>query len=375
MSADFDLPFPVPPAGIADDNDRAHERPAESAEEGGASGIAADEAPRNGCLIIGPSQAGKTSLLLALDRACGLPHAGDPPMRFIPDHQTAELMRRAVRMMTRPNETMFATREAKDYGFTVSVAGSSVQVVMSDGPGGALFPEELPRSFGGNDFNMWLEQLLATARSAATIVLCVDAIRPRSDLWQEYLPQFVVGATQAEEAAGGGVAPRKLNASRVLVLLTKVDRLCEDAHVALNGDQGRFSHMVGALTPAGIAAMIDPVEQLRRVLGVNVLNTIHSPLTDGSSLAVGVCSAGGFRRDDGRPYWLANGKPNALDAETADEVLRSWEPFGIRDVLHYIVTGAGRGMVRVVTEKDLIDDGRRGTELTSVGMHQTAEGT
>jgi hypothetical protein len=370
MSTNGDLPFSLPSAGVADENDRVHERPSADAEESHADEqTGAEETPRSGCLIIGPSQAGKTSLLLALERACGLPQEGDPPMRFMPDPRTAELMRRAVRLMTNPAETAIATRAAADYGFRVSVAGTSVEVVMSDGPGGALFPTEVRPSFAGQ-FKLWQTQLLASARRAATIVLCVDATRPSSDLWEEHLPRFIVGATepdQGEVAAGG---PRVLRASRLLVLLTKVDRLCEGALVALEHDEGRFSKLVGALTPAQMASMIDPVEQLRHVLGVHALNQIRSALRDDASFAVGVCSAGGFRPDNGRPYWLANGKPNALVAETRDEVLRSWEPFGVRDVLHYIATGEGRGMVRVLSEKDLRHDHRRGTELVSVGMHR-----
>jgi hypothetical protein len=372
LSADFDLPFELPAGGIADDNDRVHEPSAAVAGDPGGSGEEPVATPRSGCLIIGPSQAGKTSLLLALEQSCGLPQRGDPPMRFIPDPRTAELMRRAVRMMTNPAESMIATRSAADYGFTLRVAGQSANVVMSDGPGGALFPSETRPAFDG-EFDIWQKQLLASARQAETIVLCVDATRPRSDLWQEYLPRFIVGATQPDEAPQAASHTRVLRASRLLILLTKADRLCEGAHVALDSDGGESSAMVGALTPAAMASMLDPVEQLRHVLGVKVLNTLRSALREDASLAVGICSAGGFRPDDGRPYWLANGKPNALGAETREEVLRSWVPFGIRDVLQYIATGRDGGMVRQLYEDELLNDGRYGAELTSVGAHRGSE--
>ena len=73
MSSTFD---PLPPqsllVGIADDNDRRADRrwqPPPPGTGGGAGNEEAQRSARDGCLIMGPSDAGKTSLLLALQRA------------------------------------------------------------------------------------------------------------------------------------------------------------------------------------------------------------------------------------------------------------------------------------------------------------------
>jgi hypothetical protein len=361
------LPFELPVEGIADDNDVAAERPGGAPER--APGAArysgpAEAADAAGCMALGPSAAGKTSLLFAVGRACLLPEPGDPDLLFVPDASTAELMKQAVRESVDERLRRRATRQPATYGFHVQSVEAGrrwprrrplvppLRVAIHDGPGGALFPAEVRHPFSAEDLARWQARLFASARQAASLLFCVNAECPQSDLWQTHLPEIV-----SQIVRPVGRLQRKLQAERVLVLLTKVDRLCDRA-VRAGRDEGTSvcSSLGGSDHRAEtLARNIDPVEQARQALGVSTLNLIRSVLKPTARFAAGVTSAGGFSTS-GRPYWDHDGKPVRFSGESGDDVLRRWMPFGVRDAIVFVASGRCRGTVREIRREDLLVD-------------------
>jgi len=371
---------PVPPqmplVGIADDNDRRADRrwqppPATAA---GTSADPERQPARDGCLIIGPSNAGKTSLLLALQRACGLPEAGDPDIRFVPTPNTADLVRRAVRIMTDYNSTPVATGAATDYEFDIVLQengrSQTIPMMLCDGPGGAFFPSELKTPFTVEDRNRWEEHLLERARLARALVLCVDSTNPASDKWEERLPKLLAMASSG----------RRLSAQRILVLLTKIDTLCHRAKRTIDrlttteDSRATVAHSLNALTVEAMAHAIDPLEQVRALLGVYVLNELRSAAPDDARIAVGLCSAGGFLRPGGTRYWLDNGKPAIGFTGSRATVLRGWTPWGIREALYFLVRGEARRPVHLLRRDDMLNDVTPNVQLLHVGGVQAPVG-
>jgi hypothetical protein len=367
------LPFALPPGGAADDNDRFDERPQSNERVGSTPPATAGPAPlaagETGCAVIGPSAAGKTSLLLALGRACLLPEPGDPDLIFVPDDTTAGLMKQAIRESLDARFRRRASRKPVTYGFHLRPAApatrwrkapfSPLKVAIHDGPGGALFPAEKIEGYTSEDVVRWQAQMFASAREASVLLFCVNAEHPQSDLWQTHLPGFI------DQIAGHGVPlQRTLAADRVLILLTKVDRLCERVVRGEGSTAGRF---VGGLErrPEMVARHLDPVEQARHLLGPSVLNLIRSALKRKAHLAVGVASAGGFNPRSGRSHWEPDGKPRQVAGESADDILRRWVPFGVRDAIFFVASGRCRGTVRGIRREDLLHDSGRVAALIS----------
>jgi hypothetical protein len=315
-------------------------------------------------VVVGPSAAGKTSLLLAIGRACLLPAPGDPDLLFVPDAKTAELMKHAVRETVDDRFRRRATRRPATYGFYVqSVADGRrrrgqlvvppLEMAIHDGPGGALFPAEVRNPYTVEDLARWRARMAESARQAASIIFCVNAENPQSDLWQTHLPELV-----SEVSRPAGPSRRQLQADRVLILLTKVDRLCDRALRAGRGHGPAVCSSLGGIEERAeaLAHNLDPVEQARQSLGVSLLNLIRSAVKPHARLAAGITSAGGFSAGSGKPYWDRDGKPVHFAGEAADDVLRRWAPFGVRDAIVFVATGKCRGTVRQIRREDLLQD-------------------
>lgn len=323
------------------------------------------------CLILGPMQSGKTALLLALSRACYLPGEDNLHLEFVPEAATALLMKDAVNIITKVKEGPLATASEQrfmgvDFPFWIYASTqrtlsdwrpvrASIRMVVSDGPGGALFTaENLPLTVG---IEAWQRHLIPAGRRARTLVLCVDATKPSADVLQAYFPELVAKMCSVEviretepwryrmlqklrlQDAPAVWTRRKmcLNADRFLLLLTKVDQLCASLP-----------------EPERFASLIDPVVQARELLGVSFLNMIQSALKPGASFAAGVTSAWGFDPDTKEPFAGSKGKPGKLSAETGEEILRRWTPFGIRDAIFFIATGRDGGTVKRICREDLL---------------------
>jgi energy-coupling factor transporter ATP-binding protein EcfA2 len=311
------------------------------------------------CVMIGPSGSGKTTLLLAIGRACSLPADDALKLEFVPEENTAGIMKAAIDSITKKGQGPRGTLGAPgQYPFWIHLTDKpknfweipldiDLYMVMSDAAGGFFFP--------GGDLTAldtsFRDQLAATAKNAASLIFCVDVTKPRADVLERELPVLLSLITKEmkvpvkvpwqqrfkdklQRRQRPNVQMRKrrcLNVSRFLLLLTQVDKLCYKLD-----------------KPDWFAATIDPVEQARELLGVPLLNSIQSALRPGATFAAGICSAWGFHPVTGRPFADPTGKPVNLAAETGSEVLRRWTPFGIRDALYFIASGKCRGTVKEI---------------------------
>lgn len=338
---------------------------------------AAPSRPKDSCVIMGPSQVGKTMLLAAIQRACHQPGLDDFKLRFVAEGNTGSRLAKVAvdiikqRKASGPMATGNEKKEEAEYPFWIHATAPksrlgvqpkthSIHMVVNDGPGGALFPAENLALSG--DIEAWQKGLVRDGMEAGSLILCVDSTRPNADLLESYLPD-VIGrmsklSTQRErvpfgERAIGWIRRRPVSASRTydgrwlkadrfLLLLTKVDLLCR------NVDQFDPS-----FTPERVARLIDPVEQARSLLGVHLLNTIHDALKAEAKFAIGVTSAWGFSPISEEPFAGFDGRPGAAPGETGDDILPDWTPFGIRDAIYFIATGECRGTVRLVHPDDL----------------------
>ncbi|MCP4661610.1 MAG: hypothetical protein GY856_39925 [bacterium] len=399
-------------ADVADDFDR----PADFAEEeAGRPTAAADEPSTEGgpsstggkpCLVVGPSAAGKTMLLLAIGRACDQPFEGQPDLTFIPQPSIAELMRRAVEIFIRPRERLLATQRPEQRDFEISTFKPRrwwqrrphrffKSFTIADGPGGALFP---PEARDREAYRHFVPALLQAGQQASSIIFCVDAARPRSDLWQAYLPWLLSKMVIARRIPRRRFLERgrtflwdklpdelrtarwlrsfwyrffeprtepirRLTADRVLLLLTKIDQLAFETVEGYrdsgpSDEAAADASSLGGLSPAELAAMIDPLQQVLHTVDIAILNMIRSALKPGAQFAIGITSAAGFDPESGECFLDPHGKPIRLSPSTKDDLLRRWRPYGIYDAMYFILTGEARGTVRVVDRKHMVQDYR-----------------
>jgi hypothetical protein len=312
------------------------------------------------CVMLGPVKSGKTTLLTAIKRACDQPSDDGLNLEFIPGAETARKIKIAVNNIVERRQGHAATTDVGTFPFEVHVSArprhfwsppleEDLYVVMSDGAGGFLLPShEIPDGTSG-----FRSRLIETARTAKSLILCVDISNPASTtLEKELAISFAEMSTLTPTWSTVHWTaklwawlrrrpvpqPRKrmkscLNVDRFLLLLTQVDKLCHQLPQGVDRTV-RF------------AEMIDPVEQARELLGVPVLKTIQNSLKPGAQFAVGVISAMGFHPRTGDPFADVDGTPLNLDSESGEDILRRWTPFGIRDAIYFLATGKCRGRVK-----------------------------
>lgn len=322
------------------------------------------------CVMLGPAGSGKTTLLTAIKRACDQPADDELNLEFIPGKETAEKIRDAIQNIVARKEGHAATLNVGNYPFEVHVSAKApnfwtppleeeLHVIMSDGGGGFLLPHG--ESYGKDEYRReFRKQLVDTALDATSMILCVDVTKPGSEILEKELaisfadvsrPKKVLSTVHWTAKAWSRIRrkplphPRErwkssLNVDRFLLLLTQVDKLCHQLPKSVDRTV-RF------------AEMIDPVEQARELLGVPILKTIQNSLKPGACFAVGVISAMGFHPRTGDPFADIDGTPINLFAESGEDVLRRWTPFGIRDAIYFLATGKCRGRVKELRPVDL----------------------
>jgi hypothetical protein len=339
--------------------------------------IAPEEVPASNqpCVMLGPARSGKTTLLTAIKRACDQPSEDELDLEFIPHKETAEKIRIAIHKIVERQQGHDATKDVGTYPFDVHISAKApnfwsppleadLHVVMSDGAGGFLLPS-IETISGDQSVKEFRETLIQTALNATSMILCIDVTRPGSTLLEKELAISFAEMSKATPFSstvhwtaklwarlrrrpvprGRTRWKRCLNVDRFLLLLTQVDKLCH-----------RLPHSIERTVR--FAEMIDPVEQARELLGVPVLKTVQNTLKPGARFAVGVISAMGFHPLTGDPFADIDGKPLNLPAETGEDILRRWTPFGIRDAIYFLATGECRGRVKELRADDL----RSGTE-------------
>jgi len=307
------------------------------------------------CCIIGPANSGKTTLLLAMQQACLQnelegEEADEKSSRykldFVPESETAaDLMSLAGEFLFH-GKTVQASREVVNYEFRIFANNLtkkeqeySCRLVVTDGPGGYLFPREHgstdTRSRAWND-------LLHTARQASSLVLCVDGSAPALETLYHGLPRLIHGLK-----AG---APR-LPYRRVLLLVTKIDGVVNKfAEAVRDYRQFRRAHSTKVnpilevmhsgsasyLSPAKLARMIHPLQQTRHSFG-RLIDMLQSGLDGSATFAVGICSAWGLESRFGGG--VAKSRRTFAEDDVEESVWRfqNWEPFGVREAILFLV--------------------------------------
>jgi hypothetical protein len=254
------------------------------------------------------------------------------------------------------------------------------------------------------NFEDWEATMVEKVAGSRHLILCVDASAPRSDLWRTYLPRLVgklvegrpEGPVGAEESTADvssedqeswrvklrrfwGRGPRNqvvrrrarsighgLPFERVLVLLTKMDQFAADALDQLTEARDWLNKQPTAnresthaslvhlteLTPEDLLRRLAPVDQAREILGASLLQRIRSAMSPSTQIAVGLSSAGGFKRD-GHPFFGSKGTPERLLGVSQEDVLRHWVPFGVREAMLFMATGEPNHLVELLTPEHL----------------------
>lgn len=317
------------------------------------------------CIVVGPANAGKTTLLLSLQQACLQDGSDEFNLDFVPESESTLALSKLSTDFLFRGKTPQASREIAEYAFRIFVENRHRQepeyyckMSVTDGPGGYLLPSE--RTGVPRNLPEW-QKLLAAAQGARSLVLCVDACKPSLEVLHNGLPKFIL-----DVKAGN----RKLPQQRILLLLTKFDRvIAEFTKQAGNwadelGRRGRdipaaLSPFGGIgsrpLTPSIMADRLSPLGQAQAQLG-QILTLLRSSLHAHATLAVGLCSAFGFSEltyahstsewREQRPYG---------DRSVAEK-LREWRPFGVREALLFLSADAVRHPVQLVPPRTLGPD-------------------
>ncbi|MFP2924675.1 hypothetical protein ACLESO_05545 [Pyxidicoccus sp. 3LG] len=329
-------------------------------------------------MVIGPSGAGKTSTLAALDAACYTSPVDDGRRLSLRHYVTGERRSQLSRFIVdwiADGRHPPATESYRDFMLEVAthLQGRGFrpsQLVVTrfhctDSPGGALFPMRADLAANRVDAAS-RSALVAQAQAASSIIFVIDSTRPATDVIElnlqptlddvarsspgEELPQpFGVRLLERLRLLRRPRSDRRtrLAASRFLILLTKVDALAHSYSRQLEKQGVKAS-------PLEVANAMDPVALARELIGERNLRRIWGALGRRARLAVGLSSVTGFVRDaECRASldqtfleWGANRAPQ--------ERLLAWSSFGVYEALRFITTGECGGPVKqVYSEADL----------------------
>jgi hypothetical protein len=358
----------------------------------------AAEAGLHRCVIMGPSKVGKTAFLASIVQACHQPprYPGDHVLSVVEhpaaaepnDHRLKvqpvhELMRQAHEVLALRVPDLLDTAGANRIALSVGVRrasrgpldrGLSAELAISviDGQGSYLFPradEAYNAEAGGRADGMdWAEQLMIReAKAASLVVLCLDASDRRMVNSLSRMTEVLGHLSEdqiVDEPRPTPLAPwhlmkrwlepadargprRRMHATRVLVVLTKADRLVQ------RGLAGA-SPGVSALE---IASMLDPLEQASWLVGRSAMVQIRNTMRHQAQLGICLTSAWGFCERTGAPYIDAQRAPgHAARRSTEEGRVLDWRPFGVRDALVFLATGECVGGCREVLPDSLYMD-------------------
>jgi hypothetical protein len=318
---------------------------------------------RHTCVMIGPADSGKTTLLAAIKRACEQEAEDDMNLGFVAEPETARLISLALGRMARRETGRRSTNEVQNYPFEINLTAKApnfwsppirvkLSVTMNDSPGGAVFPTE-----DRTDLSDKRNSVIAQAKTATSMILCVDITRPSVLTLQQQLPLAFAEIVEKHPVStpihfkemlwnklrgrfGGSTQdghaffePLCLNVDRFLLMLTQVDKLCY-----------QLPHSIKQTVR--IAEIIDPVEQARSLFGPELLKMIRNVLKPDADFAVSVTSAFGFHPLTGNSFADFDGRASPLSTDSGEDILRRWTPYGIRNAIYFLATGRARGTVK-----------------------------
>lgn len=317
------------------------------------------EDPATRCILIGPSRAGKSYLLLAMNRACSQPSSDDFSLSFQPADPRAEALLCDAGDFAFARLTLPADFETKQYRFRVELLRQnsygrflqrlperfarylpsthpwmeSAFLHIVDGPGGDLLPkfDDLAAPTPSDSAS----ELLNLARTAHSLVLCVNAVNPELKTLVRELPPLL-GRIRAEQ--------RHVHFDRVLLLLTQADRVATaylqavqefSQHGAVTPSPA-LQYLRDTATPEQLCRLIDPLGLACDVLGKEIVHALWQTVSPRSKFGVGLCSAWGFDADTGASF--ADDSEDH-DQDASDQSWLRWNPFGVREALYFILNG------------------------------------
>lgn len=343
------------------------------------------------CVVIGPSNAGKTALLASLDQACSAPTAEDDGFQVAlvgGRRGTDRLAAAGIRTIMERDYRLLGDVDLTQYSASVMVTEEKTfwrparqhvsHLDFRDGPGGVLFrsekiTEEVFEKFFADKGRLLLQE----AKEAETLVLCVDSTDPRPDVVSQYMRNILArvaelytpvpdlppgyrlqlklrqGYRRLRKLPPVPEAPplrreRRLNTKRFLLLLTKVDQLLSRQ---LDWEEGECE--IEPPRPADLVGHLSPVETACELLDESNLMRILNALKPEARFAVGLTSAWGFDPSTGRPF-MERDEPVALSAQDRSRRVLNWRPYGVREALLFITAGVAVGPVEQVKRAALL---------------------
>jgi hypothetical protein len=339
-----------------------------------------DYTPSARCMIAGPTGAGKTCLLLAMNRACVLPADDHYALSFQPADRDSEKLLAEAADFAFEYKLPAQTLDSVNYRFRTelirkrggrwrrwlekitSLAPSWLRYVSAepplesallevvDTPGGELMPVRRGE--------LQNEELLGKARRSQWLILCINAAEPYLDSLTMTVPTLF-SRVRGEE-------PRA-SFDRVLLLLTQVDRIAErfvDGWRAALEDKrpargSQLAVLENALTnPQQICQVIDPVSFAYNVIGPEIVNTIWQNLPDGAKLGIGICSSCGFEATTGSPFAGEDPFLRRNPGFAKEGGWLRWRPFGVREALYFILNGERARDRRIGPIAEFVKDNR-----------------
>jgi hypothetical protein len=302
-------------------------------------------APKASCLLAGPSGSGKTLLVWAISGASGTIGGAELMIEPMADQEKMREFAGLSLHGTLPHQTGDSAEEYEflvRYGEPNSAGASRIQqtwqelgrrrwarinrpefirLEVVDGPGDALLASQTERE---RIFEC-RPKLLKAATSAASLVLCVNAARPQLATLHSELPIALRSLS-----GNRGYLPF----SKVILVLTQIDRVVDrflsQVRRANRGKGGSASSPLAYLTdprttPRVIGEILDPWALANAVLGRELLLEIWKRIAPGRVMAVCIASATGFAASDAMFVSASRVRPH-------------WEPFGVRELVAFLVS-------------------------------------
>jgi len=325
--------------------------------------------PRLRCTVIGPSKVGKSHLLDSCDQACADPAAYDLPVQL--EFLGATMTKAEGSFLLAPTDDvsvyeadLTATWPAT---FWRPEKRMGLELRVTDGPGGALFPTADDRV--NPNLPKWERDMLDGSRQADALVLCVDSTKPELDRISRFLRDILAKVAERQPVSAPSLPPghrllkalgrafdpppdplRRIQARRFLLLLTKIDRLVSaplDGAPQWSGKGPVPRDLARSLSPLALACELVDASNLMRILAA---------LKPDAELAVGLTSAWGFN-EAGYPF-MEDDSPVRLSTQPADRKSSDWRPFGVREALLFLLEGRTGGPVERVTRRKVARSGR-----------------
>jgi hypothetical protein len=277
------------------------------------------------CVIIGPTQSGKTSLLgiLQLATAKAAEQQG-LALRMLPSSSDmVDLIEfsNSPENLGRLQSTLGVKRYVFDYEVThqnrdrVFQKDFNARFSMIDAPGEALL----------GDTTAWTDPVMKKARAELVselkttnfIVLCADSTDSTSIIqFIRFLPR-VLSETDL----------KRLPCEKLVICLTKADKYVDEHPNITTLDEFAYE---------------DPKECADRVIGTDALNMLRWYLSEDAEIRVGWASVYGFDPETGRPNYEKDTGRLHVDVSTGAtpaETLQRWQPYRIVEPFIFLTAG------------------------------------